>query len=84
MLLDPQVAAQRLAVCNDIGEAAYVDSLIAAAFVVRCKLLPSALKLMDVLRERYRVDPEVTFVGHCKEYMCRMSHTVHGLLQPWS
>ena len=32
-----QVAAQRLAICNDIGEAAYVDSIIAAAFIMRCR-----------------------------------------------
>jgi ribosome biogenesis GTPase A len=31
-----QVAAQRLAMCNDIGQAAYVESAIAAALVARC------------------------------------------------
>lgn len=54
-----QIAAQRLAVCNDIGEAAYLDSLVAAAFIVRCKLLPSGPALMKVLLTRYGVDPEV-------------------------
>ncbi len=33
--------AGRLAVCNDIGEAAYLSSLVVAAFLVRCKLLPA-------------------------------------------
>jgi hypothetical protein len=35
-----QAAAQALAVCNDIGEASYVDSLIAAAMIIRIKALP--------------------------------------------
>lgn len=30
---DNQLAAQHLAMCNDIGEAAYVDSLVASALV---------------------------------------------------
>jgi hypothetical protein len=35
-----QAAAQALAICNDIGEASYVDSLIAAAMIIRIKALP--------------------------------------------
>lgn len=35
-----QKAAQRLAMCNDIGEAAYVDSLVAAALVDHLTLQP--------------------------------------------
>jgi ribosome biogenesis GTPase A len=35
-----QAAAQALAICNDIGEASYVDSLIAAAMIIRIKSLP--------------------------------------------
>ena len=52
-----QIAAQRLAMCNDIGEAAYVDSLVGAALVVRCKMLPSNGKLLARLYERYKIDP---------------------------
>jgi ribosome biogenesis GTPase A len=37
---DDQLAASRLAMCNDIGEAAYVDSLIAAKMVEMMRLLP--------------------------------------------
>eukprot|EP00983_Pelagomonas_calceolata_P062356 1147274-Pelagomonas_calceolata.AAC.6 len=41
------IAAQRLAICNDIGEASYIDSLVAAALVIRCKLLPTAPQLLQ-------------------------------------
>lgn len=54
---DDQIAAQRLAMCNDIGEAAYVDSLVAAALLVRVKRLPAAKTLAARLRRRYRLDP---------------------------
>ena len=52
-----QIAAQRLAMCNDIGEAAYVDSLVASAFIVRCKTLPNNHKVLARLTERYKLDP---------------------------
>ena len=32
--------------CNDIGEAAYVESLVASAFVVRCKNLPDSAQVL--------------------------------------
>jgi len=54
---DDQIAAQRLAMCNDIGEAAYVDSLVAAALVARVKRLPAARALCGRLEKRYRLDP---------------------------
>ena len=62
---DDQVAAQRLAMCNDIGEASYVDSLIATALVVRCKSLsyagegkPGRVHGVHGLTERYKpLDP---------------------------
>lgn len=36
-----QVAAERLAICNDIGEAAYVKSSVAAVLIERIRTLPS-------------------------------------------
>jgi ribosome biogenesis GTPase A len=51
-----QVAAQRLAICNDIGEAAYVDSIIAASFIMRCRLLPNGYRVLQKLEARYKVD----------------------------
>ncbi|GLI71576.1 hypothetical protein VaNZ11_016840 [Volvox africanus] len=37
-----QLAAQRLAICNDIGEAAYLASAVASALVLRVKQLAAA------------------------------------------
>lgn len=52
-----QLAAQRLAMCDNIGEAAYVKSQIAAAFIVRCRELPNNRKLLDRIKERYSLQP---------------------------
>lgn len=56
MSFKDQVAAQRLAMCNDIGEASYVDSLVAAAFLETARRLPSAPAILQRLRERYKLD----------------------------
>lgn len=48
-----QIAAQRLAMCNDIGDASYIDSLIAAAFIIRCRNLPAAPRILTDIRVRY-------------------------------
>lgn len=42
--------------CNDIGEAAYVDSLVAAALLETVRGLPSARATLLRLRERYKLD----------------------------
>lgn len=52
-----QVAAQRLAMCNDIGEASYVSSLIAAQLISQFRMLPDADVLLGRVSERYGVDP---------------------------
>ncbi|WIA31279.1 hypothetical protein OEZ86_002181 [Tetradesmus obliquus] len=52
-----QAAAQALAICNDIGEASYVDSLIAAAMIIRIKTLPRNRPILAALQRRYRADP---------------------------
>ncbi|MEW5318685.1 MAG: hypothetical protein WDW38_009887 [Sanguina aurantia] len=51
-----QVAASRLAICNDIGEASYIDSLVAAAFVARVRRLPDSVALLGRFSKRYGVD----------------------------
>lgn len=51
-----QQAAQRLAVCNDIGEASYIDSLIAASLLDTIVALPSARSLRRKLDQRYDVE----------------------------
>eukprot|EP00798_Chlamydomonas_sp_ICE-L_P019753 gene19753-26446_t len=40
-----------------VDQAAYVDSLVAAALIVRCKALPESRQLIDRLIKRYNVDP---------------------------
>jgi ribosome biogenesis GTPase A len=54
---DNQGAAQALAMCNDIGEASYVDSLIAAAMLIRIKALPRNAAPLAKLARRYRLHP---------------------------
>jgi ribosome biogenesis GTPase A len=55
MSLKDQVAAQRLAMCNDIGEASYVDSLVAAAFLHTVQQLPSGPQIARRISERYKL-----------------------------
>jgi hypothetical protein len=57
-----QLAAQRLAACNDIGEASYVNSLIATALLDTFVALPTAAAIRRRLAERYAVDftPDMT------------------------
>ena len=43
--------------CDDIGEAAYTTSLVAAALVARLRALPQASLLEARLEARYRFDP---------------------------
>ncbi len=50
-----QRAAQRLAMCNDIGEAAYVDSLVAAALLDAAAGLPTGAAIRRRLGDRYGV-----------------------------
>lgn len=54
--------------CNDIGEASYVDSLVAAAFLETARRLPSAPAILQRLRERYKLDLD----GGCPgwEWVC--------------
>ena len=57
MSLRDQSAAQRLAMCNDIGEAAYVASLAAAALLRTLKGLPGGGRLVQRVEDRYRMPP---------------------------
>ena len=49
--------------CNDIGEASYVASLIAAELVSNMMRLPSAQKLQRRLCARFRVPPQTCRTG---------------------
>jgi len=57
--LEDQVAAIRLAICDDISEAVYDPYLIALAFLERLWTLPAlALNPPDGLHQRYHLDPQ--------------------------
>ena len=61
MRLGDQGAAVRLAICNDIGEASYTTSLVAAQFVEQLRATPPAAggprHRLAALEERFRVSP---------------------------
>lgn len=50
-----QVAAQRLAMCNDIGEASYVASMVAAALLSTLSALPNRDAILGKVERRYGV-----------------------------
>ena len=63
--------------CNDIGEASYIDSLIAASLLDTIVALPSARALRRRLTQRYDVEfvedmTGVTFPCHVSLACCRM------------
>ncbi|KAG7669892.1 hypothetical protein Ndes2526B_g06259 [Nannochloris sp. 'desiccata'] len=55
MSFKDQLAAQRLAMCNDIGEASYVASAVAAALLSTMKKLPEGATIMKKVEARYGV-----------------------------
>lgn len=57
MRLQDQDAAVRLAICNDIGEASYTTSLVAAAFVDALKTGEAAAARCAALAQRYGAHP---------------------------
>lgn len=59
--LQDQAAAYKLAICDDIGEAAYDDQRVAAAFidlVAALKQQAPTLFLSDPLQKRYALNPD--------------------------
>lgn len=54
-----QQAAQLLAMCNDIGEAAYNNSQIAAALLARCRQLPNAPNILRNVSRRYDLNSTI-------------------------
>jgi ribosome biogenesis GTPase A len=70
-----QAAAQALAICNDIGEASYVDSLIASALLIRIKSLPRNSAVLQKLAQRYKLHP----LGvSAEEYVLHVAAEVFG------
>ncbi len=62
-----QLAAQRLAMCNDIGEASYVDSCIAAALLQVFRGLPTFPAISERLLQRFKIPLEANMTGTCPE-----------------
>ena len=58
-----QLAAQRLAMCNDIGEASYIDSFIAAALLQVLRALPSFPAINERLKLRFKVPLDTSMTG---------------------
>ena len=58
-----QLAAQRLAMCNDIGEASYIDSFIAAALLQVLRALPSFPVINERLKLRFKVPLDALMTG---------------------
>jgi len=65
MAFNDQRAAQLLAVCNDIGEAAYLDSQIAASLLDIFRRLPSSQATLPQLAARYGFHLEPSVTGDC-------------------
>ena len=53
MSFKDQLAAQRLAMCNDIGEASYVASAVAAAMLSTIRTLPEGTAILKKVEQRY-------------------------------
>lgn len=53
--MQDQIAAERLAICNDIGQAAYDESAVAAGFVYHLKNLPDGASIIKRLEKRYEI-----------------------------
>jgi len=54
--LEDQQAAARLAICNDIGEASYITSLVAAGFVDGLRNLPDGDERRAALLKMYKLE----------------------------
>ena len=63
MSFDNQRAAELLAICNDIGEAAYLDSQIAARLLEILRQLPSSSMSLNRLASRYGIGLEDHMTG---------------------
>ena len=63
MTFNNQTAAQLLAMCNDIGEASYIDSQIAAALLETLWDLPAGEAIAARLEERFGVPVQPSMTG---------------------
>jgi ribosome biogenesis GTPase A len=56
--LEDQIAAQNLAICNDIGKASYLESSIASLFIERIRGLPNASEILLQFEKRYKISTD--------------------------
>lgn len=74
MRLADQEAAVRLAICNDIGEASYTTSLVAADFIEQLRTHEDAKLRMKTLETRYKFSIEGLagdeFIAELAEKVC--------------
>eukprot|EP00892_Ulva_mutabilis_P008321 jgi/Ulvmu1/5861/UM025_0123.1 len=57
MSMGDQSAAEALAMCNDIGSSAYIESAVGAAFVALLPRLPNAAAVLSAVEARYGISP---------------------------
>ena len=66
-----QIAAERLAICNDIGEAAYVNSSVAAVLLERIRCLPSHDSIQHKIKKRLLLDFDKAHTG--EDYVSQLA-----------
>ena len=72
MSFNDQIAAERLAICNDIGEAAYVDSSVAAVLLERVRCLPTFDTIRGKLTKRLLLPFDDTHTG--EDYVSELAN----------
>lgn len=87
MSLKNQAVAQRLAVCNDIGEASYVASLVAAGMVDSVLQLPTGAAIAEAFTQRcgssLETDPETDAVDMLSAAMVTVIQLLVAQLSMW-
>ncbi|DBA86936.1 hypothetical protein WJX79_009287 [Trebouxia sp. C0005] len=77
MSFNDQIAAERLAICNDIGEAAYVNSSVAAVLMERLRSLPTFDTIRQKITRRLLLPFEKRHTG--EDYVSELADfTFHG------
>lgn len=69
MSFGDQRAAELLAICNDIGEAAYLDSQVAAQLLEIIRQLPSKEVTLQRLAARYGFDLQDDMSGELNHFL---------------
>jgi len=73
MRLDDQIAAARLAMVNDIGEASYINSTIAGSLLARFRGLPNGRNVMARVEKRYNMRHGESWDMTCEDLVWRVA-----------